>query len=173
MVSAILAFLLLAQTQPPAQPPACSAPEHRQFDFWIGEWVVHGPAGKELGRNRIDRIEGGCGLQENWTSARGGYTGRSINAYRPETGQWHQTWLGNDGGLLLLDGTFANGKMVLEGKGLDQNGKPMLHRISWSPLAGGTLRQLWEQSTDEGKTWTTAFDGKYSHPNTAAGSKSR
>jgi hypothetical protein len=162
MVSAILLFLL-AQTQPAPPRPACTAPEHRQFDFWVGEWDVRNPAGQQLGVNRIERVEGGCGLQENWASSRGAYTGRSINAYRPETRQWHQTWLGNDGGLLLLDGKYADGKMVLEGKSVGADGKPLLNRITWSKLDGGGVRQLWEQSADEGKTWSTAFDGLYSH----------
>jgi hypothetical protein len=30
-------------------PPACSAAEHRQFDFWLGEWDVKNAAGKEAG----------------------------------------------------------------------------------------------------------------------------
>lgn len=34
----ILAILLL-QSQP-APPPACTGPEHRQFDFWVGQWSV-------------------------------------------------------------------------------------------------------------------------------------
>jgi hypothetical protein len=42
-----------AQNSPPAvaapKPPACIAPEHRQFDFWLGEWEVRGPAGKLVG----------------------------------------------------------------------------------------------------------------------------
>ena len=26
-----------------AKPAPCSAPEHRQFDFWLGDWEVRGP----------------------------------------------------------------------------------------------------------------------------------
>jgi len=61
-----------------AQPPSCSAREYRQFDFWIGEWDVLAPDGTRAGHNRVERIEGGCGLQENWTG-QGGGTGRSIS----------------------------------------------------------------------------------------------
>ncbi len=36
-----------------------------------------------------------------------------------------------------------------------------LERLGFTLLAGGHVRQLWEQSTDGGKSWTVAFDGLY------------
>jgi hypothetical protein len=171
-MTAILFAFLLSQSQP-AAPPACTAPEHRQFDFWVGDWVVRDPKGQQVGTNRIERIENGCGLEEHWTGAGGSGTGRSLNAYRRQTGQWHQTWIGSNGGIILLDGKFADGKMVLEGKGLRPNGSPVFNRITWSQLEGGIVRQVWEQSTDEGKTWTISFDGRYSHRKKAAGAGGR
>jgi hypothetical protein len=154
-----LLFLALLQTQIPP-PPSCSAPEYRQFDFWVGDWVVHGPKGQQLGTNRIEKIEGGCALQESWRSANGG-TGRSINVYRNATKQWVQVWAGG-GGTLLLQGEFDGKRMILQGESLSPNGSRPRNRITWSPLDGGKVRQVWERSTDEGKTWTVAFDGTYS-----------
>lgn len=40
-------------------------------------------------------------------------------------------------------------------------GAPTLQRITWSVEPGGSVRQLWESSTDGGTTWTVAFDGRY------------
>ena len=40
-------------------------------------------------------------------------------------------------------------------------GGRQLERITWTSNPDGTVRQHWEQSTDGGKTWTTAFDGLY------------
>ena len=37
-------------------------------------------------------------------------------------------------------------------------------RITWTPNADGSVRQHWETSTDDGKTWKTSFDGLYRHP---------
>ena len=34
-------------------------------------------------------------------------------------------------------------------------------RITWTPAADGTVRQLWESTSDEGRTWTVLFDGRY------------
>lgn len=144
-----------------AQTAACSAPEYRQFDFWIGEWEVRDTAGQIAGTNRIERIEGGCGLQETWRGAKG-MTGRSINGYWPQTGKWHQTWLGNDGTLLRLDGRYRDEKMVLEGDISRRAGGVIRNRITWFRLATGKVRQLWEQSMDGGATWAVTFDGTYS-----------
>jgi hypothetical protein len=156
MAPFLLLGLLLAQA-PPAQP--CSSPEYRQFDFWIGDWVVHNPKGQQVGANRIEKVENGCGLQENWTASNGN-TGRSINAYHPVSGKWVQAWVGG-GSTLLLEGGYDGQKMVLAGRSLSA-GKPVDDRITWSRLPGGKVRQVWEQSADEGKTWTVAFDGTYS-----------
>jgi hypothetical protein len=52
--------------------------------------------------------------------------------------------------------------MVLVGNTHDAaSGKMVVNRISWTPQAEGTVRQHWETSTDGGKSWTTAFDGRY------------
>lgn len=154
-----LALILLCgcattQQPPTPTPPPCSAPEHRQFDFWIGEWEVTLPGGNTAGHNRIESIERGCVLAEYWTGAKGG-TGRSYNVYDAAGQRWHQTWVDASGTLLLLDGGLRDGKMVLEGKSGDTH-----NRITWTPLPDGSVTQVWESSKD-GKSWTTVFDGLY------------
>jgi hypothetical protein len=153
---ALLAVILLAMgADVSAQPGPCTAPEHRQFDFWIGEWRVTTPDGKHAGDNRIEKVLDGCALHESWTGAGGG-RGFSYNAWDRDRKVWHQTWVDKQGGLLLLEGTFSSGQMVLQGvQGAT------LNRITWEPRKDGTVRQHWETSTDQGKTWQTAFDGLY------------
>jgi hypothetical protein len=153
----------LDRTPPSAQAkPPCSAPEHRQFDFWIGEWDVKTPDGKTAGINRIERIEGGCALQENWTAAGGpGGTGRSINAYWPGDKKWHQFWIGSGGLVMHLSGVFEGDVLRMEGAVPMPNGRIVQHRLSFTKRADGTVRQFWENSSDAGKTWTVAFDGIY------------
>jgi hypothetical protein len=152
-----------AQAPAPAAPPApCQGPEHRQFDFWIGHWDVFGPAGKKVGENRIEAFAGGCGLAEHWTG-NGGVTGKSLNMYDAADKQWHQSWVDSGGTRLELAGQFADGKMVLGSSGPDpaKPGATLLQRITWSVNPDASVRQLWQASSDGGKTWTTAFDGKY------------
>jgi len=150
-----------AQTPPPPAPPP-AMPVNHDFDFWLGEWNVTTPDGKAAGTSRIESIAGGHGLLENWTGepATGGGNGKSLNAYNIATRQWQQFWIGSGGGILELAGGLVEGKMVLSGSHLVR-GHPLTERISWTPNADGTVRQFWEQSKDEGKTWTAVFDGLY------------
>ncbi len=150
-----------AQTPAPAAKP-CAGPEYRQFDFWIGQWDVYGAKGQKVGENRIDLFGDGCALLENWTGS-SGVTGKSLNMYDATDQQWHQYWVDSSGSRLMLDGKFADGKMVLASSTPDpaKPGVSVHQRITWTPHADGSVRQLWESSSDSGKTWTVAFDGKY------------
>ena len=143
--------------------PKCTYPEARQFDFWIGDWDVHSADGAFAGTNRIESILGGCVLQENWKGA-GGMSGTSLNAFDPATRKWRQTWMDDSGTHLLLEGVFADGKMILSGDSPSRRkpGTTVRNRITWSQLPGGKVRQLWETSTNGGETWSVAFDGTYS-----------
>lgn len=138
---------------------ACDAPEHRAFDFWLGEWRVQTPEGRVAGINRIEREYGGCVLHERYATGRG-YSGESLNIYDAGRKIWHQTWIDTTGTLLLLEGGIRDGKMVLEGETVGTDAKVTKHRITWTPNADGSVRQLWE-STDANGQWTTAFDGMY------------
>jgi hypothetical protein len=132
----------------------------RQFDFWLGDWDVRDASGKLVGRNRITRAHGGCALEEQW-SGNGGVTGSSLNAYDAERSRWHQTWVDNTGGLLLLEGGLRDGRMVMTGQAAATAGSaPASQRISWQPLPDGRVRQLWESSAD-GSAWSVVFDGYY------------
>ncbi|HET7704523.1 MAG TPA: hypothetical protein VFM36_00410, partial [Thermoanaerobaculia bacterium] len=62
-----LACALLMLTAATVGAAPCDRPEHRQFDFWAGEWTVTTPDGKTAGTNRITKIAGGCALLEEWT----------------------------------------------------------------------------------------------------------
>jgi hypothetical protein len=145
----------------PSSPPnPCAAPASRQFDFWAGSWTVKNPQGKIAGTNRIETILGGCALQENWSGA-GGMSGTSLNFYDPADGRWHQLWVDGSGTILRLAGGLVDHRMVLEGETPRKTGGAMRHRITWEPLTGGRVRQLWEQSSDGGQSWKVAFDGTY------------
>jgi hypothetical protein len=117
------------------------------------------PDGKPAGRNSITRELKDCVLHERWAGA-GGMKGESFNIWDRVKRQWHQTWVADNGNLLMLDGSFQNGSMQLIGVSGPPD-KPISNRITWTPASDGSLRQHWETSADGGKTWTTAFDGRY------------
>ena len=88
LLRATPAALLIALAPSPATaqsaPPATCAEGGRyaDFDFWVGEWDVFIPNGRQAGTNRIEKVEQGCLLVEHWTGA-GGSTGTSVNFYDP------------------------------------------------------------------------------------------
>jgi hypothetical protein len=140
------------------QPPqTCADAAFRQFDFWIGEWDVFTAGGQRAGHNVIRAAEGGCALVEAWTSASGN-TGTSLNFYDRVDRRWHQAWMERGGEALRLSGSFADGRMRLQSDAPGADGT--INRITWTPAADGRVRQYWDTSTD-GKTWKTAFDGTY------------
>lgn len=154
-----------AQAERRAEPkPPCATAEHRQFDFWLGEWEVRTPDGKRAGANTIRQTLGGCVLQENWRGARG-HNGTSYNIYDASRRRWHQTWVDDEGLLLELDGAFVDGRMVLSGETVDSAGRTVKQRITWERLDGGKVRQRWDSSPD-GMKWQVLFEGIYSpvHP---------
>ncbi|MGE0597280.1 MAG: tetratricopeptide repeat protein [Hyphomonadaceae bacterium] len=147
-----------------AQQTPCNTPEYRQFDFWLGEWDVT-PAGAPAAtaQNSITRQQDGCVVLEQYTA--GGFTGTSINFYDSARQVWHQTWMSNQGGMLYLEGGVnAEGAMEMSDRGLPSSvaANGAINRTIWTPRPDGTVRQLWEASSDNGATWSVVFDGVYS-----------
>jgi len=143
--------------------PCEETPEHRQFDFWVGEWDVYDQNNNKAGENRIRKVETGCLLLEQWTGATGG-TGTSMNFYDPDQERWEQIWVGGGGGSLIriAGGISKDGSMRLEGTILyisTLTTHPF--RGTWTALPDMRVRQFFEQSTDGGETWTPWFEGFY------------
>ena len=161
-VAALSAISLVAQSpSTPAAPPS-PPPVNHEFDFWLGDWNVTTPDGKPAGTNRIESVSNGRGLLEDWVGdpAVGGGNGKSLNAYNLSKKEWQQFWIGSGGGVLELSGGLVGGKMVLTGSHVVR-GATLNERISYTPNGDGSVRQVWDQSRDGGKTWTNVFDGIY------------
>ncbi len=151
---------LLHRAAPTAAPPvldtlspACTASEHRAFDFWRGNWSVRVSSGGLAGTNLVHRLAG-CGIQENWRDASSG-GGISLNMYDPRSDAWTQFYVASTGGSIELSGSLHGGAMVLQGPS-----GTVVDRITWSVLEDGRVRQLWERST-AGGAFSTYFDGYY------------
>lgn len=137
------------------KPAPCAAPAYHQFDFWIGDWDafdVDNPTTR-VARTKVDRILDGCVLREDYEGA-DGHQGQSFSIYDASRKVWHQSWVTNRGELLVIEGTFQNGEMVLSG--VDHT-KHALVRGVWKPV-DGAVRETAVTSTDGGKTWKPWFD---------------
>ncbi len=142
----------------PAQSASCASAEYRQFDFWIGDWDafdVDNPTVK-VAHNRVDPILGECVLLEDYQGTNGS-KGESFSIYDASRGVWHQTWVTNRGRLLVIEGKFEGGEMVLAGADRAADGKERSVRGTWKPASGG-VRETAVTSTDGGKTWQPWFD---------------
>ena len=137
----------------------------RDFDFWIGEWDVHLANGTQAGSNIIKSIERGCALTEHWTGASGG-TGMSINYLDKSSGKWVQVWNAANGAQINIRGGLTDDGMLLEGYiHYVSNGTTAPFRGLWTLLPDGRVRQNFEQSNDNGKTWVPWFEAFYTRTN--------
>ena len=157
MVLAVFSAQLTAQNST----CQCCTEKHSEFDFWVGTWEVTNPDGSKAGENTIKKVQDGCVLQENWTSATPSFTGTSNNFYNYKTRQWEQIWIDNQGQTLHLKGSKVGNQMILQtDEETNSEGKITYHRVTWTDNENGTVRQLWETITDV-KNVTVAFDGLY------------
>lgn len=169
IVAAVLGSVPVSGQDAPASPPAganCAAAEHRQFDFWLGSWTVT-ENGQPAGRNRIERVLGGCALLESW-SGTSGTQGHSLSFYDASRKKWHQTWVDSQGGVLYLDGALVDGVMTLEGVRPDAvTGRDFRERIRWSVVGEGVVRQVWDRAPLPSGAWEPVFDGRYERAGSA------
>ncbi len=119
---------------------------------------THLDGGPTVGYNLVTLEQDGCLLIEHWTASTGGQTGTSFN-YDVRDKKWHQLYLDNSWKcwrVPVMAGDLA-AQMVL----LTDDTKSPLSRWTWYVLAPGKVRQMAEQSTDGGKTWTIGWDSVY------------
>jgi tetratricopeptide (TPR) repeat protein len=138
-------------------------PAYRQFDFWVGEWEVTpvgAPPNTPRPQSRIEKILNGCVILENWMppNAAGG---KSFNSYNAQTRKWEQFWVDSVGTVIHFIGEARDGNMYYTAESTAPSGAKTLGKMTFFNLGPDRVRQLWEQSTDGGKTWSVAFDGMY------------
>ena len=150
--------LLLAATMGTSAASACSAPEYRQFDFWLGDWDAYEytDRGTPIARTHVEPIAAGCAIHELYEQT-DGLIGDSILSFDPVRRAWQQTWVTNRGSLMLITGRFRDGAVTLEGETHTGDGKTVLQRITWK-AEGSVVRETAVMSRDGGKSWAPAFD---------------
>lgn len=150
---------------PVMTPNYCSAPEYRQFDFWLGDWDTYRIKDEKVSttsvaRNHVTSILGGCALHEVYTR-NDGYAGESFTIYDASRHVWHQSWVSNQGELNVVEGTREGNRIVLTGNVTDAQGVQQ-QRVTWEPVKDG-VREVCVGSRDGGKTWTVLFDILFRH----------
>jgi hypothetical protein len=138
--------------------PGCTAPQYRQFDFWVGDWDTfdEGNSTASVARTHVDLIAAGCAVHELYEQ-NDGLIGDSILSFDPVRKVWQQTWVTNYGSLMVVSGTLRDDTLTLEGESHVRDGKTLRQRISWKREGSG-VRESSVWSKDDGKTWTEAFN---------------
>ncbi len=134
----------------------CTMPEAKQFDFWVGEWDLEWDGAnntKVKGFNTIQKILGGCVIQENFKDPSAAFLGISVSMYNPRMNKWQQTWVDNQGSYLDFTGEFKDGKMTLQREFTVKN-KKISQRMIFYNITEKQFDWNWEHSGDDGKTWS-------------------
>jgi len=155
---------LWAQTTTPSKP--CSAPEVRQFDFWVGDWDLTwpGPSGQpeQHGHNLIESELNGCVIHEHFSDqSQPPFQGTSVSTFTPQLGQWQQTWVDNQGSYLDFVGEFKDGQMVLHREATGKDGKKFRQRMVFKNIKTDSFDWSWERSDDGGATWKVQWPIHY------------
>lgn len=164
VLAAAVAFALELTTAAPTnrasrgqspKPDACGGQQYHQFDFWLGDWdAFEIGVSKPDARVRVTRILDGCVIHEDYQQPDRA-KGESFSIYDSSRKVWHQSWVTNGGKLLVIEGQFANGKMVMTG--MDHFRQNVLVRGTWLPIPDG-IRETAVLSSDGGTTWKPWFD---------------
>ena len=132
-----------------------------EFDFWVGEWEVFDSTGTtKVGQSSIEKMESGCMIMENWTSA-DKITGTGLNYFNPVTREWRQVWVSASRYSIDIVGGIRAGAMVLEGSIYNFAGAVWDFRGTWTPNADGSVRQFLAQYNHDSEQWDPWFYGIY------------
>ncbi len=163
----LLVFTFFAAAQA-TEEPNCSAPQFRQFDFWIGDWDLSWPASQSSdmkpghGSNHISAALDNCVIMENFDgTASIPLRGTSLSTYNRRSHKWQQTWVDNTGAYLDFAGEFNDGEMILTRQAVSPAGKRVLQRMVWKNITPSALDWSWQRSTDNGKNWEVLWPIHY------------
>jgi len=156
-------LILIAMALQAATPasPACDTPDHKQFDFWVGNWDVYRTDTDQLvAHSLIEKLYGGCAVRESWMPI-GGTGGGSLNSWRPAEKKWRQAWTDSGNNWNEYVGGLKVGVMVLTGTSAKAAGTAVPIRMTYEAKSDGSVIQTGYQSSDGGKSWSLQYQYAY------------
>lgn len=144
------------------QPPCAANVKGRALDFWLGHWTVSDGEQPSRATSVVSLQLGECLVVENWSDA-AGHRGENLFGYNLDSKTWSGMFADNRGRIhIFAHGTVAADRAEFDGRSRGARGKMILNRISIVRTTPDEIEQTWQQSADDGGTWTTVFQGKYS-----------
>lgn len=138
---------------------------YRRLAFWVGDWTVFDSTGKRYAAQRVRDAVDQCALTVEWTGTVGD-RGLSVFGFDARTNSWKQMYVSNQvprpSGVILRqsDPDYAGPGVRLIPVITPPPGATRT-RVTIMPLEGIGVMQLFEDSRDDGKTWTTVFKGEH------------
>ncbi|TNE74306.1 DUF1579 domain-containing protein [bacterium] len=131
-----------------------------EFDFWLGKWDLTWNDSLK-GTNSITKILDGKIIQESFNGQPGGpLKGLSFTAFDSFSNQWKQTWVDNQGAYLDFSGGMKADSMILS-RSFQRNGQTIWQRMVWFNISANHFDWLWQNSTDNKRTWKTNWQIDY------------
>jgi hypothetical protein len=167
MVAAVLGSIPLQRGQGQRRravetSPCAADSNYQRLAFWVGEWEVLDSSGTHYATQRVHPAVDGCAITVEWTG-RAGDKGLGLSAFDRRTGEWRQVYVSNQvpspSGVQLRksDPTYG-GPGVRFIPLLDPAGGSLARtRVTIMPSGERRVLQLFEDSSDGGKTWHTQF----------------
>jgi hypothetical protein len=164
----------LTRAQP--EDPACTSPEARQFDFWLGDWAIEqrilrqdGSYAEFPARTSVRSAAAGCALVEEWRGtveffwagmeAPAELHGLSVRAWNPGAREWVIHWLDDMNPALgePFVGVFEAGRGTFTQTTTGPDGVDRTSRITFENPAVGVVEWSLASSRDGGESWTTLW----------------
>lgn len=155
-----LFYSLIAFSQP-------DIPEEEYFDFWIGEWNLTWQDSDTTigtGKNVVARILNDKIIKENFEGLTGqnkGFIGKSWSVYNPQTKEWNQTWVDNQGAYLDFWAEYSGDKRMFVRKFKGPKGKEVYQRMVFRDIKSDSFTWDWESSLDGGESWKLQWQIQY------------
>jgi hypothetical protein len=141
--------------------PCAANPNNTALDFWLGDWTIAAPVVSPDATSRVTLELGKCIVVERWDGGRD-HIGENLFGYSADDKSWHGMFADNEGRVhVFLNGKAANGSAQFTGPSTGPEGKTILNRVTIHQISKNHVEQVWEKSSDNGKTWAIAFRGEY------------
>lgn len=140
---------------------ACATTERRALDFWLGEWSIAAPGSAADATSNVSLDLGQCVVVERWQGERN-HSGENLFGYSADEQSWHGLFADNQGRVhVFLQGKVASGTAEFTGPSRGPQGESVLNKITVRRIDADHVEQMWQKSTDSGKSWTKQFVLEY------------
>ena len=130
------------------------------MDFWLGNWIITYADGTHA-YSVVEKELDGCLVHEQFRDPGKGYTSETWNVYNNSIHKWQQTRVDNQGAYLQMAGRLDGSDIQLYAKPkILQEGNLQMRAVYYN-IKPDSFDWKWEQSRDNGNTWTVTIGMHY------------